>query len=88
MEVREVGECGHCHKPVLKIVNSDSSTCRTDGVRYAYPETVGNGWGIFRCNSCLEVISDTWEAIVPPTLLLEAQNSLNNSHNRKDSGNE
>lgn len=58
-EVRLDGACA-CGTRVVLIQNSHLPTCRSDGVRYIYPNRPDTGWCIFRCKVCKEVISETW----------------------------
>lgn len=62
-EREDHGECGQCGESVFCVVNS-SFTLNTDRTRYRYPEDV-EGWCVFRCRGCGEVISDTWRPSDP-----------------------
>lgn len=69
-EVRIYGACS-CGRPVVKVINSRVPTCRVDGTRYAYPETIDKDrWCIFRCRSCEQPIDETFRepAAIPPAL--------------------
>ena len=52
------GKCTLCGEPHEKIIKS-SITNRTDGIRYAKPDDK-EGWCVFRCRGCLEVIEYTF----------------------------
>lgn len=54
------GNC-KCGRAIVKVLNSDVGTCRTDGTRYAYPETIDKDrWCIFRCKGCGAVIDENF----------------------------
>lgn len=57
-ETRVDGQC-KCGESVVKILNSEYPTCRTDGARFVYPDRNDN-WCIFRCRGCSVVIDETW----------------------------
>jgi ABC-type ATPase with predicted acetyltransferase domain len=60
-DYEDFGECGVCFESVYRVVNS-SFTRNADRTRYRYP-TDKEGWCIFRCRGCGEVISDNWRAL-------------------------
>jgi hypothetical protein len=59
-EKRINGHCT-CGRKVVMALDSKVPSCRTDGTRYAYPETIDTDrWCIFRCNSCENVIDESF----------------------------
>ncbi len=61
-ERRIPGACG-CGRPVTKVENSRYPTARRDGARFIYPEKADDGWCIFRCDGCGQVIGQTWKPV-------------------------
>lgn len=65
-EERIAGECGNCGQAVTLVRNSVAPTCHRDGTRYIYPDREDmqhNGWCIFRCRGCHEVIDTNWRQL-------------------------
>lgn len=59
-ERRIPGACT-CGRSVTKIENSTCPTSRRDGARFVYTERTDDGWCIFRCEDCLQVIDEQWK---------------------------
>ncbi len=58
-EKRTIGYCKKCGRCVIRIDNSEQTTCRADGRRYIYAHKPDDGGCLFRCE-CMSVIDDNW----------------------------
>ncbi|MDH0342130.1 hypothetical protein [Chromobacterium haemolyticum] len=59
-EVRHAGHCS-CGQAVIKIEHADRRTMSTNGIVFVYPESSEGRSEIFRCRSCREEISESWQ---------------------------
>lgn len=57
------GQC-QCGVRITRILDSAHPTCRADGSRFVYDGREDKGWCIFRCDSCFEVIDQSWTPLV------------------------
>lgn len=62
-EERHVPGSCRCGQRVTRVLNSKRPTMRSDRSRFIYTEREDKGWGIFRCDSCYEVIDLSWKPL-------------------------
>ena len=56
------GKC-KCGRSVTRLKIEGERTFRRNKMRYIYPEKPDDGYDIFRCESCMEVIENNWAAV-------------------------